>query len=179
MMWTSQSEAEEAIGNQINVRTLKPYSQEADYANAKSYHTNHVSQLITSSQTNLMKWVSYKAGSDFIEENDIDTGEEALAITEINVWLFNTPRTYKLNIYGAKKLTHYWGELLTTNYDVSSHKLNETQKKEWDYTVDYTNRFFAKAEQRIKDGTKGAFYETASLKAKLFDSVAPLVYIMS
>ena len=74
-----------------------------------------------------------------------------------------------LNIYGAKKLTHYWGELLTTNYDVSSHKLNETQKKEWDYTVDYTNRFFAKAEQRIKDGTKGAFYETASLKAKLFD----------
>ena len=103
-MWTSQSEAKEAIGNQINVRTLRPYSEEADYESAKSYHTNHVSQLITSSQTNLMKWVSYKAGSNFIEEEDIDTGEEALAITEINVWLFNTPRTYTLNIYGAKTL---------------------------------------------------------------------------
>lgn len=74
-----------------------------------------------------------------------------------------------LNIYGAQKLTHYWGDLLTTKYGVKKHKLSEKQQREWDYTVDYTNRFLGKAEQRIKDGTKGAFYETATLKTKLCD----------
>ena len=74
-----------------------------------------------------------------------------------------------LNIYGAKKLTHYWGELLTTKYDVTHNELSDKQKNEWNYTVDYTNRFLALAEQRIKDGIKGAFYETATLQAKLYD----------
>ncbi len=74
-----------------------------------------------------------------------------------------------LNIYGAQKLTHYWGELLTTKYGVTPHELSKTQQKEWEYTVDYTNRFLAKSEQRIKNGTKGAYYETYELKAKLYN----------
>ena len=74
-----------------------------------------------------------------------------------------------LNIYGAQNLTHFWGELLTTKYGVTPHELSKTQQKEWEYTVDYTNRFLAKSEQRIKNGTKGAYYETYELKAKLYN----------
>lgn len=74
-----------------------------------------------------------------------------------------------LNIYGAQKLTHYWGELLTTKYGVTPHELSKTQQKEWDYTVDYTNRFLDIAEQRINNGTNGSFYETAAMKDILYD----------
>ena len=75
-----------------------------------------------------------------------------------------------LNVYGAQKLTSYWGDLLTSKYGVVPQTLTQGQQQEWNYCTDYTNRFLAMAETRIANGSGGVFYERAYLKAELFGS---------
>lgn len=77
-----------------------------------------------------------------------------------------------LNIYGAQKLTDYWGKLLSENYSVTPRDLSKQQELEWNYTVDYTNKFLQKAEERINKGIRGAFYENASLKEVLYNKAS-------
>lgn len=106
VMWSSLAAATDAnngIGAQTNIKTLERYDQESNYESAKAYHTNSLSQLLPSSNyTDLNKWVSYKVGESFPDAESYVNGEDALKITEVNVWLFNTPHEYTVNIYGAK-----------------------------------------------------------------------------
>ena len=73
---------------------------------------------------------------------------------------------------GAQKLTDYWGKLLSENYSVTPRDLSKQQELEWNYTVDYTNKFLQKAEERINKGIRGAFYENASLKEVLYNKAS-------
>ena len=133
IMWSSQSDAEEGIGEQTNIKTLEQYKKESNFATSKAYHTNSKSQLLNSDQTELNKWVSYKTDKGFRDESYFETGAKALEITDISVWLFNTPRTYTVNIYGAKSISELSAESTVslngndTNIRVASYSLSESK----------------------------------------------------
>lgn len=109
VMWSSLADASDdtkGIGAQTNIKTLKPYKNETDnYSTAKEYHTNSLSQLLTTDHSDVNKWVSYKTDNNFVDAESFEKGADALEIKEVNVWLFNTPHEYKVNIYGAKSIS--------------------------------------------------------------------------
>ena len=111
IMWSSQAAAEAGIGELVNPKsnTGAKYKNSSDPAfnDAKHCHTNSLSQLLATGYTPLNQWVSYKTAetgnvSDFKDESYFDTGDKALEIKSISVWLYNQPHKYNVNIYGAK-----------------------------------------------------------------------------
>lgn len=116
VMWTSQAEATDdlkGIGAQKNIKTDKLYSASADpaYSATKYYRTDSLSQPlagdILTNATQEDRWVSYKANGEFVEAEAYTKGSDALSVNEINVWLFNTPHEYDVNIYGAKSVSDF------------------------------------------------------------------------
>ena len=98
-MWTTQAGALAGIKNEINLHTGKKYS----VGNADSvlqYHTTRNGEVNTSGDY----WVNY------ITEKNLNRDAESFAdgalndydsIRTIVVWLYNVPKAYDVNVYGA------------------------------------------------------------------------------
>ncbi|MED9969125.1 MAG: hypothetical protein UFA98_03820 [Ruminococcus sp.] len=98
-MWTTQASALAGIKNEINLHTGEKYS----VGNADSvlkYHTTRNGEVNTSGDY----WVNY------ITENNLNRDAESFAdgalndydsIRTIVVWLYNVPKAYDVNVYGA------------------------------------------------------------------------------
>lgn len=65
-----------------------------------------------------------------------------------------------LNVFGARKLTHYWGDLLVNKYGIKGHTLTQEQQNSWEHSVEFTNNYIKLAEERINNGTEGAMSES-------------------
>ncbi len=101
-MWTRQDKAVEGMKNTVNLKTGNKYS-----AAEAVYHTTRNGQPNDSGE----KWVNYcSESSTYDPENPADESAAFHAgdlssfenIKSIVVWLYNTPKEYTVNIYGAK-----------------------------------------------------------------------------
>lgn len=102
-MWTTQAGALAGIKNEINLHTGEKYS----VGNADSvlqYHTTRNGEVNTSGDY----WVNY------ITEKNLNRDAESFAdgalndydsIRTIVVWLYNVPKAYDVNVYGATTTT--------------------------------------------------------------------------
>ena len=101
-MWTRQDKAVTGLQNITNLKTGSKYS-----AADSVYHTTSNGQPNTSGE----KWVNYLSteGTSFDPENPADASAAFHAgdlsnyenIKSIVVWLYNTPKEYTVNVYGA------------------------------------------------------------------------------
>jgi len=100
-MWTRQDKAVEGMKNTVNLKTGNKYS-----AAEAVYHTTRNGQPNDSGE----KWVNYcSESSTYDPENPADENAAFHAgdlssfenIKSIVVWLYNTPKEYTVNIYGA------------------------------------------------------------------------------
>ena len=102
-MWTRQKKAVTGLQGITNLKTGEKYT-----AAEAVYHTTSNGQPNTSGE----KWVNYLSneGTSFDPENvasataDFHAGDLSKYenIKSIVVWLYNTPREYTVNVYGAK-----------------------------------------------------------------------------
>ena len=147
-MWTSLADAVDSskgIGAQTNIKTGAVYSGETGFDNAKYYHTNSLSQLLGNSlYSDANKWVSYKQGDNYVDAESYENGSDALNVSEINVWLFNTPHKYNVDIYGAKQSSDLGGASTVTvngkSMNIRVANLNNTENKLTDQLVYYNQR---------------------------------------
>ena len=110
VMWSSLEDAikiDSGIGSLTNIYANDGngalYKDAANFNDTKYYHTNSLSQPLGQAlRTDGAKWVSYKKDSSYVDAESFVNGSDALEVNEINVWLYNTPHQYNVNIYGVK-----------------------------------------------------------------------------
>lgn len=146
-IWTSLADAEAGIASKINIKTGARYDAAADFEDTKSYHTDSLSQPLGSSlRSNSAKWVSYKAGASYVPAESYVSAQDALGVTEINVWIYNTLHEYTVNLYGAKSLSEMSAERevtlngVTKNIRVASATLASSDNKLTGGKVYYNQR---------------------------------------
>lgn len=114
------------------------------------YRSNRASDIISS------------YGYDFI---NLETSYNEIGL-DVNRDFYNDDH---LNIFGAQKLTKFLSEIIIKQYGVVPVEQTEKQRNEWQYSVEYTNKFICEAERKtINEPNDTVFYEKASMKTKLF-----------
>lgn len=72
-----------------------------------------------------------------------------------------------MSIYGAEKLTRFWGNMLTQEYGVVPSNLTQTSETSWKEAVEYTDLLFSFAEDSIEDGEGYWLSETVEVLSML------------
>ena len=70
---------------------------------------------------------------------------------------------YHLNIYGALKLTDYFGEKLTNEYGLSPRTQSDANRLEWEECVSNTQEYIQMAKDMIQAGNVAMLHEIADI----------------
>lgn len=99
-------------------------------------------------------------GYDFInfEKNFEDTG------LDVNTDFYQVDH---LNIYGQKKFTEYFADVICEKYGISESNLTDAQKVEWDNSARYYEAFYQYAVDKTEEGTKIEIGENIKVMNKL------------
>ena len=100
-MWTTQAKAVAGFSNLINLHTGKKYSETKDDTQLV-YHTTRNGELNSSGE----KWVNYISNQNkYVDAESFNVGDLVNydSVRTIVVWLYNVPKAYEVNIYGAAK----------------------------------------------------------------------------
>lgn len=68
-----------------------------------------------------------------------------------------------LTVSGQKKLTEYFGRILTEEYGVTESDLTEKQRQSWEESAQLNRLFYEHCQERLENGEFGACYETREL----------------
>lgn len=111
-------------------------------------------------RTNTAADIIAEYGYDFLnfEKNFEDTG------IDINKDYYQVDH---LNIYGQKKFTEYFGQILCDKYAIGKTRLTDAQKEEWDICAKYYDAFYKYADSEIKKGNKTEIGENYKNMEKL------------
>lgn len=101
-------------------------------------------------------------GYDFLnfEKDFVDTG------LDVNTDFYHIDH---MNIYGQKKFTELLGGILCDRYGITQSSLTDSQREQWDASVEYYDAFYKYADDKIKEGKNIEIGENNEVMDKLKD----------
>lgn len=175
-IFTSQADAVNAVKGYTYTKgktETENYAKHSITAEEAVYHTNSKRQPITD-DAQKEKWVTYNQSGKIVDPEN-DTTVDLDKITEISVWLYNKPKTYKVTTHIPDENGNYTKQIefeAYYNQQIGAYEGNDKQECEsyCDYYSIPIEEYKARGVNKLNPANDTTNYETAGAPKKVGDN---------